>query len=252
MDPGENQETSKPTVVVTRAANQNKDLINAAKALGYNVIARPTIEITSPDDMGVSLREAIQKLESYEWVILTSANGAIEFAKASQELAIQNYPKIAVIGSATEKTLNSLGLTAELRPNEQVAEGLIDIFPNPTANKNLLLPVAMKSRETLPKGLKKRGWNVHTVYSYKSIKPKQFEPFNNHEQNADSIIFTSPSTVRNFIEMYGRENIPNQIISIGPVTTEEIKKNNFTVCRESTPHDSSGILESLYELINTM
>ncbi|MBT95479.1 MAG: hypothetical protein CL431_05895 [Acidimicrobiaceae bacterium] len=252
MHPGESQETPKSTVVVTRAVKQNKDLIKGVKELGYNVIARPTIEITLPDDKGVAFRGAVQNLAKYEWVILTSANGVIEFVKAAKELSIQNYPKIAVIGSATEKTLNNLGLTAMLRPNEQVAEGLIDIFPLPTSNKNLLLPVAMKSREILSKELIKRGWNAHTVHSYKSTKPKQFEPFNNDQENADFIIFTSPSTVSNFIEMYGKENMPNQIISIGPVTTEEIRKNNFSVCRESNPHDSSGILQSLYELINTM
>ena len=90
------------------------------------------------------------------------------------------------------------------------------------------------------------------VHSYKSIRPKQFQPFDNDEENAEFIIFTSPSTVINFIEMYGKENIPKQIISIGPVTSEEVKKNNLKVCREANPHDSSGILQCLKEFVNPM
>ena len=251
MDSNGNQ-LERPSVVVTRAESQSTELIEAIHELGFKVIARPALEITVPDDQGASLRRALQTLSNYEWVILTSTNGVSEFVKASKELDIQTYPKIAVIGSATEKALNNLGLTAILSPHQHVAESLLEIFPSPERNNNVLLSVAAKSRELLPTTLAERGWNVLVVHSYKSIRPKQFQPFDNDEENAEFIIFTSPSTVINFIEMYGKENIPKQIISIGPVTSEEVKKNNLKVCREANPHDSSGILQCLKEFVNPM
>ena len=114
----------------------------------------------------------------------------------------------------------------------------------------MLLPIATKSRELLPKALREMGWMVDLVHSYKTIKPKHFQPFDNKKYNADYVVFTSPSTAINFIEMYGKENLPEQIISIGPVTSEEIRKRNLTVYRESTPHDSTGILRCLRDLLD--
>ena len=54
------------------------------------------------------------------------------------------------------------------------------------------------------------GWNVDLVHSYKTIKPKQFQPFDNKKYNADYVVFTSPSTAINFIEMY-EDRVPHAI-----------------------------------------
>ena len=245
-----NEHNTKPTVVITRTPSQSKELIQELIDLGFNVIARPTIEVTSPDDQGAALTNAIRSLSDYEWVILTSSNGATEFVKAVNRIGIQELPKIAVIGSSTERTLDNLGIRACLRPNHQVAEGLLEIFPSPEGKNKVLLPIATKSRELLPKALREMGWMVDLVHSYKTIKPKHFQPFDNKKYNADYVVFTSPSTAINFIEMYGKENLPEQIISIGPVTSEEIRKRNLTVYRESTPHDSTGILRCLRDLLD--
>jgi len=245
-----NAGNTKPTVVITRTHSQGKELVKELIDLGFNVISRPTIEIALPDDEGASLTNAIRSLSVYEWVILTSSNGVTEFVKAVNKIGTQEFPKIAVIGSSTERALNNLGIRVSLRPNKQITEGLLEIFPAPEANNKVLLPVATNSRELLPRVLKEKGWNVDLVHSYKTIKPKHFQPFDNKKYNADYVVFTSPSTAINFIEMYGKENLPEQIISIGPVTSEEIKKRGLTVYRESTPHDSSGIIHCLRDLLN--
>ena len=135
-----NADNTKPTVVITRTHSQSKELIKELIDLGFNVISRPTIEIALPDDQGASLRNAIRSLSNYEWVILTSSNGVTEFVKAVNKIGIQEFPKIAVIGSSTERTLDNLGIRASLRPNHQVAEGLIEIFPYPKGQNKVLLP----------------------------------------------------------------------------------------------------------------
>ena len=245
-----NADNAKPTVVITRTHSQSKELIKELIDLGFNVISRPTIEIALPDDQGASLRNAIRSISNYEWVILTSSNGVTEFVKAVNKIGIEEFPKIAVIGSSTERALNNVGIRVSLRPNKQIAEGLLEVFPSPEANNKVLLPVATNSRELLPRVLKEKGWNVDLIHSYKTIKPKHFQPFDLHDYNADYIVFTSPSTVVNFIEMYGKENLPKKLISIGPVTSEEIKRRNLSVYRESNPHDSTGIIQCLRDLLN--
>ena len=86
------------------------------------------------------------------------------------------------------------------------------------------------------------GWNVDLVHSYKTIKPKHFQPFDNNKYNADYVVFTSPSTAINLLKCMGKENVPEQIISIGPVTSEEIKKETllFTVNRLHTTQQASS------------
>ncbi len=73
-------------------------------------------------------------------------------------IGIQELPRIAVIGSSTERTLDNLGIRASLRPNHQVAEGLVEIFPSPEGKNKVLLPIATKSRELLPNALREMGW----------------------------------------------------------------------------------------------
>ena len=137
-----NADNTKPTVVITRTHSQSKELIKELIDLGFNVISRPTIKIALPDDQGASLTNAIQSLSNYEWVILTSSNGVTEFVKAVNKIGTQEFPKIAVIGSSTERALNNLGIRVSLRPNKQIAEGLLEVFPFPEANNKLLLPVS--------------------------------------------------------------------------------------------------------------
>ena len=92
-----NEHNTKPTVVITRTPSHSKELIQELVDLGFNVISRPTIEITSPDDKGAALTNAIQSLSNYEWVILTSSNGVTEFVKAVNKIGTQEFPKIAKI-----------------------------------------------------------------------------------------------------------------------------------------------------------
>ena len=87
-----NEHNTKPTVVITRTPSQSKELIQELIDLGFNVISRPTIQITSPDDQA-ALTNAIQSLSDYEWVILTSSNGATEFVKAVTKSAFKNFLK---------------------------------------------------------------------------------------------------------------------------------------------------------------
>ena len=106
----------------------------------------------------------------------------------------------------------------------------------------MLLPVATNSRELLPRVLKEMGWNVDLIHSYKTIKPKHFQPFDLHDYNADYIVFTSPSTVVNFIEMYGKRE-PTQTAHIN--RSSNIRRDQketflYTVNRIPTTQQASS------------
>ena len=72
------QEKPKRTkVIVTRALSQAKPLLQRLIASGFETFHLPTIEIQPPDDEGKELRDSIQNLATYDWIILTSSNGKL-------------------------------------------------------------------------------------------------------------------------------------------------------------------------------
>ena len=241
-----NEGKSKPSkVIVTRTLSQARPLLQRLIALGFETFHLPTIEIQPPDDEGKELRESIQNLAKYDWIILTSSNGAEMFLREINDRTVLDQKQIAVIGSGTEKTLKEYGFEADLIPNDFLAEGLVQAFPAFQHNGRVLLPSATQARDFLPNALRKFGWTVDVVHAYQTCIPKHFDPFNNQKIGADFIIFTSPSTIENFISMYGVENMPPKIISIGPVTSNAIKNFNLDVDLEANPSNTEGIIDCL-------
>ena len=70
------------TVVVTRAAEQASTLVERLRAGGATVVEVPTIAIADPADGGAALAAAVADLDGYDWVVLTSTNGAARYLGA--------------------------------------------------------------------------------------------------------------------------------------------------------------------------
>ena len=66
-------------VVVTRSRAQAPELSDRLRRTGAEVLVVPTIEITEPADGGAALRAAVADVRSFDWVVLTSPNGARRF-----------------------------------------------------------------------------------------------------------------------------------------------------------------------------
>ena len=63
-------------VVVTRAKAQAAVLTSRLEEMGAEVIELPVISIDDPDDGGEALRRLASRVRTYDWVVVTSANGA--------------------------------------------------------------------------------------------------------------------------------------------------------------------------------
>ncbi|MEE2682842.1 MAG: uroporphyrinogen-III synthase [Actinomycetota bacterium] len=232
-------------IVVTRARIQADGLLKQLAAIGMEPILLPAIEIQPPDDEGEALRESIHILDQYDWLIFTSANGVNAFFAELDGLSLPIGTQIAVIGTGTNQAMKRFGIDADLVAEESVAEGLLRAFLTLEKEKKILLPRAAKARDVLPDNLRKAGWVVDEVSAYQTKIPEKFDSFDNTIIEADSIIFTSVSTFENFLKMYGLENIPPNIISIGPITSEAIRESGRIVAIEANPHNIQGIIEGI-------
>ena len=242
-------------VVITRPARQADDLAGLLAAEGASPIAFPTISIEPPSDWS-GLDRAIAELESYEWLIFTSANGVHFFFKRLKEKGgdVRDLKgiKICCIGPATAKQIEDRGIRVDLMPDEFIAEGILKSFAAmDLRGMKILIPRAAKARDILPETLKKQGAAVDVVTAYQTVnsgrkKEELIERID--EGDVDVITFTSSSTVTNFIDIMGMDYaLPPgvKIACIGPVTAATAKKAGFKVDIQQEEYTMEGLVHSL-------
>src|SRR5439155_8249216 len=186
-------ELSGKTVLITRAASQSAELRSQLEDLGARVIECPTIQIVPPTTWK-PVDEAIRRLNTYQWLLFTSANAIEQF----MDRMGQRRPTIpiAVVGSATAAKLAEWQLKPSLVPKEFRAEGLLSAFPENLVGTRILFPRAEVAREMLPDELRRRGATVDIVVVYRTVKAL-FGSVGDilASERIDCIAFTSPSTI---------------------------------------------------------
>jgi len=238
------------TVVVTRAREQAAPLAARLAELGAQVVELPTIEIQAPADW-TPLDNALARLESFDWLIFTSANGVRFFIRRLDESgrdlrALRG--RLCAIGPATAAALGALHLRVDLMPAEYVAESVVAAFEKiPLEGSRILLPRAAEARDLIPKELQKRGARVTVVEAYRTVPahgscwPADLLP--------DWITFTSSSTVENFHSLFGVECLNGvRVASIGPVTTATARRLGIQVAVEPAEHTVAGLVAAILAL----
>lgn len=132
-------------VVVTRPAGQNAPLGDMLARAGAQPVSVPLIEIVEAGDGGAALRAAAGCLGDYDWVILTSANGARTLLAAINDARDFGKAKVAAIGPATAEVLTAANVRPDLVPSSYIAEALLEellgaaasIAPSVAAGKGL-------------------------------------------------------------------------------------------------------------------
>ena len=225
-------------IVVTRAPEQASQLSAALAAAGAQPIEVPVIEVVEPADEGVALRAAARGLALYDWVAVTSPNGARRLLAAVRDIGGDarafGASKVAAIGPGTAAVLASSGIDVDLLPTEFVAEGLLDALGIPMlGGARLLLARAQTARDVLPDGLRAKGWEVDVVEAYRTV-PATITPAQRAAVvGADAITFTSASTVERFLAAFGAEAVPRVVACIGPITAAAAREQGLQVAVEA-------------------
>ncbi len=199
-------------ILVTRAQNQAVDFAEALEEKGFETVTFPVIEFAPPKDK-TPLLEVSKKLETYDWLILTSANSVKYFIQAlestGKSISDINDIKVCAVGPHTAEAARLAGIKTSLIPKVYDAEGIIETLKSlGMEGRNVLFPRAEEGRDILPNGLRIIGAKVAIVPVYRTIKPEGLEEklLSIIKEGIDVITFTSGSTVRNFLEILGDEN----------------------------------------------
>jgi len=198
----------------------------------------PMIEIKQLDDYteldnwikNLSNRHKLSAINyklPFDWIVFSSRFGVFYFFKRLFELREDTRSlkgiKIAAIGSSTANKLKEYGIIADLIPKKECSDGLINELKKIIEpSTKILLPRSDIADKGLADGLKRLGAKIYPVVVYRNVMPKNLPELDLNF--FDEIIFSSPSTVRNFIKRYGKPPERIKIRTIGPVTEKEWNK----------------------------
>jgi uroporphyrinogen III methyltransferase/synthase len=238
-------------VAVTRARAQASALAARLAALGAEVLEIPAIRI-EPRPVEDALAAAIEHIEDYALVCLTSANGAgllmDALASSGRDARALAGATVAVIGPGTAGELEARGIIADVLPERSVAEGLVEALRElPVEGRRVLVARAAKARDVLPEALRERGAQVDVVALYDTVAEPLDDGRRAALQRATYVTFTSSSTVRFLVEALDGVGIPSsaRVVSIGPVTSETAREHGIEVDVEADRHDIEGLVDAL-------
>jgi uroporphyrinogen-III synthase len=244
-------------IVVTRPPAQVEELACRLEALGARVTPLSAIAIQPIED-STRLDEAIRELGTYDWLVLTSANGVRAVAERLRALGIgwesRRRARIAVIGPATAAELAALGVSADIMPEQFIAEAIVEVLGN-VAGQRILLLRADIARADLADELRVRGADVDEVPAYRTVPIALDE----HALQAllegdrpDAITFTSSSTVRGLAQGLLEHGRPVHnalqgiaLAAIGPITAGTLREYGLEPAIIATEYTSAGLAGAL-------
>ena len=238
-------------ILITRTRHQASDLAAQLEALGATPILIPTIEIIPPETYE-PLNTALAQLNAYDWLLFTSAN-AVEVFHQRRNPSVTPR-RIAVIGPATAKAVQGIGLTVDLIPPKYIAESLAEALIPHAPNAHMLLIRAAEARDILPQALSAAGAIVTVAEAYRNqIPPDSISAlqslFATPATYPDAITFTSASTARNLIALLEAANLtlPPTITlaSIGPITSQTLRDLGHPPNLESPEPTIPALIQTL-------
>ena len=242
----------RPRALVTRAGDQSDALVEALAGAGFEVVAIPTIELRAVEPGG-PLDAAAARLERYDWVVVTSANGARAILSAATRAgADPGRRRWAAVGPSTAAVLAASGIEVAFVPSRSSGNGLAAELPL-EAGQRVLLARADIADERLPAGLRERGAVVEEVVAYRTVEAPETSrqplraafaagPF-------EALVFTSGSTVRGLLALLApherRVALRSLACCIGPVTGRIARESGFGRVVEASGRSATELAATL-------
>jgi len=242
-------------VLVTRAAHQAGKLSDALRDAGAQPVEVPLLEIRPPLSFD-ALDRALGQIDTYEWIILTSANAVRALTDRAGQLSINLQQvvtlKVAAIGPSTASEARKANLEVALIPESYVAESLLAGLETQIASKRVLLARAAIARDVIPDALRAAGASVDVVDAYRNVTPEAAPGQLRQvlDDGIDAVTFTSSSSVTHLAEAARQAGLafpfPGvRAISIGPITSQTLREYGWEPAAEANPSDIPGLVAAL-------
>lgn len=227
-------------IVVTRAAEQADSLAELLAERGAEPVVVPLVRIVD-EPSGLAALAALDPA-GFDWVIVTSPNAAQHLA-ARVRAGGPGVRALAAVGSATAAVAHDAGLTVDLVPRRQSAEGLLDEFAAPPGATALVVQ-AVDATPTLVSGLRDQGLLVTAVAPYRTVPTTPGAAQQLAALAADAVLFASGSAARAWVEVFGTST-PPIVVAIGPSTAEAAAAAGLKVTAVAADHSLVGMVDTL-------
>ena len=193
-------------IVVTRS-----DVAERLAALGHETVICELIRTESLGDEAVDA-------SAYDWLLVTSANGARELGRRGV-----TANRIAAIGPATADALREHGLRVDLVPRVHTQEGLRDELP---PGRRLLAAAEGARRDVL---------DADFLPLYRTVELCPSPP------EGDVAVLMSGSAAR----ALAATGAHMPVVAIGPRTAAEAEAEGFRVVAVAERNDLDGLVEAV-------
>ena len=234
-------------VAVTRPGDGPGRLGELLQERGATVVHWPCIRFAPPEDPE-PMRDAVRRLSSYDWLVVTSPRAARRWLAAVGEPGATpaDRPLVAAAGPATADALGEGGWRVDRVAEEYSASGLVTAFEaaGDATDARFLFPCSDRADDELADGLSRLGGQVDRVVAYRTLLTSP-DPEAVLSAASDGrvrvVTFTSPSTVEGFFaELRGtaRAAVTGRLVSaaIGPTTAAALDRRRWApvIAEEAT------------------
>jgi uroporphyrinogen-III synthase len=207
-------------VIVTRPRAQARQLVARLETLGVDVLECPLVEIERISDQPVDAA-------NYDWVIVTSPNGADELARRGR-----NLPRVAAVGPGTADALREHGIEPAFTPRESSQDGLLREFPRPAGR--VLFAAAEGARR---RPIDELGADFVPLYRTRLLETVP--------PDGDFVVLASGSAARAYAGVGGRA----PAVTIGPQTSRVAQRVGLSVAAEAETHDLDGLVAAVRRVL---
>lgn len=231
---------------------------------------------------GGELDRAVQEIEVYDWIVVTSAR-AVEPLAAALERAARDPSqlpswgvRVCAVGPRTAEALRDRGFPVATVPDRFMAEGVVDVMRDRVESRDsrILFPRAEGGRDVIPRELRGRGTRVDVVTAYGSVPdPETAARLRDAvlEGNIDVLTFTAGSATAVFLDAWSRgetrvfpgsgpsgseEESPRAlpetpvgvgVVVIGPATASGLTAAGIHVDGIAQPHSFEGLVTAIVD-----
>ncbi|NQT02404.1 MAG: uroporphyrinogen-III C-methyltransferase [Planctomycetes bacterium] len=192
------------------------------------IIHRPLIKSVPLDDY-TQADKVFKRLNTFDWIVFTSTNGVEFFFQRLNAIGLDTRvigtTKVAAIGKTTAEKLKTFGVLVDMQPNLESSTGLLEEFKKASVKgKSILLVRPKVGSSMLLDDLADADAAVEAVVVYRNV---DIEPEETDFNFIDQILFTSGSTIRAFLKIYGFVPDGIQVYCLGQPTLNEAHKYNI-------------------------
>ena len=146
-------------------------------------------------------------------------------ASLAQALKHRGDSKVVSIGPTTTEALNRIGVEEVIQVEPDNRYGVIDWFKKnrqASEHSHILYPHSDLSPRDIAEALSDQGYEVEDLIAYRNTIPSN--PRRMNLSHFKRIVFTSPSTIDNFISLYGQLPEGVEFITRGPITQAHLNQ----------------------------